>query len=315
MDRVRTASVALRQLHKDAYDGYRELLGPTLFNDLIRQTGVVQIWETEADSRSDIVARELREMHAIETRSLSAADLQQMFPGISPAIKRGILLVRNGYTINPGRLTASLAEILSREGGIIRQERVMKIIPRPNDGFDLITNVAYHHPQSVVVAAGAWSNALLKPLKVNLPLETERGYQLVLGECSLELSMPIMHRGRGFGFTPMEAGMSLSGTIEFAGVHAAPSEQRALALKSHAEKVFPGITGTNHRIWMGLRPSLPDSVPAIGRVPSLPNLFVAVGHGHYGLTGAPATGNLLTDIIMNRAPRIDPGAYALGRFC
>jgi D-amino-acid dehydrogenase len=175
MDRVRTASVALRQLHKDAYDGYRKLLGPTLFNDLIRQTGVVQIWETEADSRSDIVARELREMHAIETRSLSAADLQQMFPGISPAIKRGILLVRNGYTVNPGRLTASLAEILSREGGIIRQERVMKIIPRPNDGFNLITNVAYHHPQSVVVAAGAWSNALLKPLKVNLPLETERG--------------------------------------------------------------------------------------------------------------------------------------------
>lgn len=315
MDRVRAASHALRQLHKDAYDGYRDLLGPALFQDLIKASGVVQVWESEHESRSDIVAQQLRDMHEIKTNFLSQDDLRQMFPGISSSIKRGILLTRNGYTVNPGRLTSALAEILVREGGSVRLERVMKILPQGGDGFNLITNTANHRTGRVVIAAGAWSKSLLKPLRVSLPLEAERGYHLLLQDCSLKLQMPVMHRGRGFGLTPMEDGMCLSGTVEFGGVHAPPSEHRALVLKNHAEKVFPEIGGTIRRIWMGLRPSLPDSIPAIGRVPSYSDLFVAVGHGHYGMTGAPSTGKLLMEIIENRPPHIEPNPYALERFC
>ncbi|MBT1517372.1 FAD-binding oxidoreductase [Bradyrhizobium sp. SRL28] len=314
MDRVLASADALRALHKDAFDGYRELLGRNLFADLIRTSGVVQLWETEHESRSDAVARQLREKHGVRSELLSSETLRQMFPGISSAVKRGILLPRNGYTVSPARLTKTLSEIFIQAGGDIRCERVLKLVPREGGGFNLITNVGYHQAHSVVLAAGAWTKSLLDPLSIRLPLEPERGYHLLLGDCSLELQMPIMHRERGFGFTQMEDGMCLCGTVEFAGIHAPPCEERALILRRHGEKIFPGLKGTNKRIWMGLRPSLPDSVPAIGRVAARRDLYLAAGHGHYGMVGAPATARLIGDTLMGRTPTIDPKPYSLERF-
>jgi glycine/D-amino acid oxidase-like deaminating enzyme len=314
MPRVLKSANALRALHKDAFAEYRELLGPRFYGELIKSSGVVQLWETEGESRSDAVARELRELHGVQSETLSADELRQMFPGISPAVKRGLLLTRNGYTVSPPRLTKTLAEIFTREGGDIKCERVLKILPREGGRMGLLTNVGNHEAGTVVIAAGAWAKSLLEPLRVRLPLEAERGYHLLLSDCSLELRMPIMHRGRGFGFTPMEEGMCLAGTVEFAGVYAPPSEHRALILRQHGERLFPKLNGTNKRIWMGLRPSLPDSVPAIGRVPSHPGLCLAVGHGHYGMVGGPASARLLTEILHARSPSVDPKPYAVERF-
>ena len=314
MRRVLASAQALRALHKDAFEGYRELLGAQLYGELIRASGVVQLWERPQESRSDAVAREVRELHGVQCTNLSAVELRDMFPGISSIVTHGLLLTRNGYTVSPRRLTKSLAGIFVREGGDLRCERVLTILPREGGQTSLITNVGNHTADTVVIAAGAWSKSLLDPLRIRLPLEAERGYHLLLADCELELKMPIMHRGRGFGFTPMEEGMCLAGTVEFAGVEAPPTEDRGLILRRHAEKIFPKLNGRTTRIWMGPRPSLPDSVPAIGRVPFHSSLCLAVGHGHYGMVGAPASARLLTDILESRPPTVDPKPYALERF-
>ncbi|MET4234608.1 glycine/D-amino acid oxidase-like deaminating enzyme [Bradyrhizobium sp. LA6.10] len=311
MDRVRKSSHALRALHKMAYERYTELLGASQFSKLVRQSGVAQLWETETETRSDAVARELRDLHNVESQELSAKDLADMFPGISPRIKRGLLLPRNGFTPSPAGVTGALFQSFLREGGEFKQERVLKLLRREN-GYELISNVSNQFAHTLVIAAGAWSSSLLATINVSIPLEAERGYHLMLTNCSLNLKVPIMHRGRGFGLTPMAEGMSLCGTIEFGGVDRPPSERRAIILRHHAEKIFPGIRGDNSRIWMGLRPSFPDSVPAIGYLSR--NLFVAIGHGHYGMVGGPATGRLAMELIEGRKPHIDPFPYRPERF-
>ena len=65
---------------------------------------------------------------------------------------------------------------------------------------------------------------------------------------------------------------------------------------------------------MGCRPSLPDSVAAIGPVARHPGLFAAVGHGHDGMIGAPSTGRLIAEMMTGAKPHIDPVAYGLSRF-
>ena len=311
--RVRAQSDALRALHANAYDQYRAMLGDGAFRELVRQAGLVQVWSGTGRGRAEQVGRDLNARHGIVTQDLGPDDLRQLFPGIS-GVARGLLYPRNGHLVSPARITAALADAVCAEGGDISQERVLKLIPREGGGYLVMTNLANHVVDAAVVAGGAWSKALLSPLGVTLPLETERGYHLELASPSIELRLPIIHKSRGFCLTPMADGLRLAGTVEIGGLEAPPNEARALRLRSHAEALFPGLTGASQRIWMGFRPTMPDSVPAIGPVPGRPGLFVAVGHGHYGMIGGPATGRLVAELATGATPHVNPAPYGMQRF-
>lgn len=310
---VRRSSAAMRALHRDAYDRYRELLGAETFRELFRQSGLVQVWSGTGISRAEEVARDLNRAAGVETQELGPDDLRQIFPGIAGAT-RGLLFPRNGHTVSPARVTAALADALRAEGGELRRERVLKLIPREGGGWTLLTNLANHEAAAVVVAAGSWSARLVAPLGVPLPLETERGYHLELAGPSVSLRMPIIDKTRSFALTPMADGLRLAGTVEIAGLEAPPNEARAVALRRGAEALFPGLTAAAQRMWMGFRPTLPDSVPAIGPVPGRPGLMLAVGHGHTGMIGGPATGRLVAELLAGERPHIPPEPYGMQRF-
>ena len=314
MKSVLAASDALRALHRDSHQRYMELLGPAHFADLIRNEGSVHVFEKDEPGTSERVQNELMARHGITPRRLSAEDLRDIYPDISARARRGLLFERNGFTINPSRLTATLAELFRAAGGTIACERVMKLIPRPLAGFLVMTNGANRLADAVVVAAGAHSKRLLDPLKVTFPLDTERGYHLMLGAPSVTPRMPLILKDRGIAVTPMEHGLRLAGTVEIAGLEAAPDERRASALLESTRALFPTLQSTDTRIWMGFRPSLPDSVPAIGAVPGIDGLFVAAGHGHTGMVGASETGMLVRALVLRQKPAIDPAPYALERF-
>jgi D-amino-acid dehydrogenase len=112
----------------------------------------------------------------------------------------------------------------------------------------------------------------------------------------------------------MEHAMRLAGTVELADAYAPPNEARAHILGNHARSLFPSMTWTHGSMWMGHRPALPDSIPVIGAVPKIPRLFIATGHGHYGVVGAPATGQLLAELVSGRPPHIDPRPFDPTRF-
>jgi len=81
-----------------------------------------------------------------------------------------------------------------------------------------------------------------------------------------------------------------------------------------SEKVLPGIKTGGGTQWMGFRPSLPDTLPVIGRSPGNPNVLYAFGHGHLGLTQSAATARLVADLALGREPAIDLRPYRPERF-
>lgn len=313
LDRVLKISDALRALHKDTFECWQDLVGPEVFGDLIRRTGQVHIWDVEEESPGAAVERQIRERHGLTAEVLTTDDLQQMLPGISRDVKRGLLVPGNGYTVNPGRLVGALADALRHEGGDIVAERAMKIIPGEG-GHMVMTNVANRSAAHVVVAAGAWSKELLNPLGIAVPLETERGYHAMLPSPSIEPRYTVSYKSRGFGVTPMEGGLRAAGTVEIAGLHAPPDERRALVLAERARALFPGLEHGEPRLWMGFRPSMPDSLPVLGPVRSLPGLFLAFGHGHFGMTGGPPSARLVSALVTGRATPVDPTPYSIARF-
>lgn len=313
LDRVMAISDAMRALHRDAFICWQELVGPSVFAQLVRRSGQIAIWDGDGQTPGAAIEARIRERHGVETQRLGADDLRQMLPGIARTITAGLFVPGNGYTISPARLVAALADAFRAEGGEILPERAYKIIPREGR-HTVLTNVANRPATAVVVATGAWSKQLLGPLGITVPLETERGYHAMLPSPSIEPRYTISYKSRGFGLTPMEGGLRAAGSVEFAGLDAAPDERRAHLLAGHARALFPGLEHGEPRIWMGHRPSTPDSLPVLGPVPGHPGLFLAFGHSHFGMTGGPPSGRLVSALVTGAPPPIDPAPFSIRRF-
>jgi len=314
LDRVIAISDAMRALHRDSLSCWQELLGPSLYGDLIRPLGQVQVWEGDAEAANSGVERQVRERHGIKSEALTADDLRQMFPGISREVTRGLLVPGNGHTVSPQRSVNTLGEVFRKEGGTLINERAMKLIPRDGGGWMVMTNLANRSAEHVVVAMGAWSRQLLDPLGIKVALETERGYHAMLFDPEVMPALPISNKTRAFGVTPMEDGLRVAGTVEIAGLEAPPNEERAKVLVQHARRMFPALSGSKVRYWMGFRPSTPDSLPILGPAAARPGLHFVFGHGHFGMTGGPPSGRLVARLITGQAPGLDPAPYAAQRF-
>jgi glycine/D-amino acid oxidase-like deaminating enzyme len=85
-------------------------------------------------------------------------------------------------------------------------------------------------------------------------------------------------------------------------------------LLANVRTMFPEVNTDGHRFWMGFRPSTPDSLPMLGEATGRPGLFLAVGHGHFGMTGGPPSGRLISQLINGKPTAIDAAAYAPQRF-
>ena len=180
-----------------------------------------------------------------------------------------------------------------------------RIVPGAQ-GWHLQGERASFDADSVVLAAGAWSAALLRPLGLDVPLESQRGYHLHLRQPGIALGRPVVLADRKIFISPMETGLRIAGTVEFGGLDAPPTERRAAMLGPQVKPGLPGIRlEQDGQTWMGHRPCMPDSMPVIGPVPGLAGLWCAFGHGHLGLTGAANTGLLIAaamrgDNVMSR---------------
>jgi D-amino-acid dehydrogenase len=151
-----------------------------------------------------------------------------------------------------------------------------------------------------------------------VPLETERGYHLMIRDPEAMPRIPTADADGKFVATPMELGLRFAGTVELAGLDAPPDFRRARILLEQGRRMLPGLA-TRHAeerisVWMGHRPSLPDSLPVLGPSRTTPDVIYAFGHGHIGMTAAPMTGKIVADLVAGRRAPIDIAPFAPGRF-
>jgi glycine/D-amino acid oxidase-like deaminating enzyme len=311
---VFASAQALHELHSPALDAYRELLGPEHFSDVIRETGQLHIWEHEHETAGDVITREIHQRYGIRAKELSSAEIHDLVPDLSSRIRQGIFFPRHGHTVSPLRLVQTIGRLFLEGGGAFRQERVMKIVPREGFTFRLITNLSDSLSEKVLVAAGMWSKQLLAPLGIFLPLEAERGYHVELRGASINLSLPILHKDRAIGAIPMETGLRIAGMVEIAGLEAPLNERHGDALLTNALDLFPTLEFEQRSLWMGFRPSTPDSVPILSDVRRNPGLFIATGHGQTGITAGAVSGRLVANMMTQRPVTLGLEPYSLARF-
>jgi D-amino-acid dehydrogenase len=162
---------------------------------------------------------------------------------------------------------------------------------------------------SVVLAAGAYSGALMRGLGIRLPLQAGKGYHR---DCEPAEGRPtVLHRACRLAenmvfCTPMNGFVRFAGTLEFSGVNHDIRRPRLEQLTNASRRYLTTMDNPIIRSeWCGLRPCLPDGLPAVGQVPSLSGLLIATGHAMAGLTLGPVTGKLISECILDGSPSID----------
>lgn len=310
--RRRHNAQALASLNQKSYDGYRWLLDRQQHCDLIRECGQLTVWRQGIPP--DSVAREMRERLGVEAHALDARELSSVQPGLSTEYTRGVLFPGNGFTVNPQRLVHTITQNFQAAGGTFHRAKVLDFEQGPEGPKALLTDRGSIAVQRLVIATGAWSAQLVSRLGVKIPMEAERGYHLTIYGAQSPLLHPVLDAEQRIMLTPMEFGLRIAGTVEFAGVDAAPDFARSAMLKQQAARVLQTLPQGQESHWMGMRPSMPDSLPVIDRHPAFNNVFFAFGHGHQGLSGAPETGRLVADLLLGRTPTIDPTPFRHSRF-
>lgn len=178
---------------------------------------------------------------------------------------------------------------------------------------DRVTGVETHagplQADKVVIASGAWSQALLGDLTGEVKIEPVRGQILLFR--SVPGLLPFVVYGGGQYLVPRRDGLILAGsTLEYAGFEKSVTEAARDALHRFALEVFPPLARAElvHQ-WAGLRPGSPGNVPTISAHPRIRNLYLNSGHFRYGVTMAPASAELLRDLMLGHAPPLDSTPY------
>ncbi len=312
----RVASIA-RELHalsQHAASDWRKLTKGTALDGFFHDGGWLKVYETEAAFEKTAAARKLMDALGVGYELLSADDIRNLEPALAPIFHHGIFQKSSLRCDDPAGLVRAMVDEAVSAGAAFRVATVTALEPqgqrvRVRCGSETLG------ARRVVVAAGAWSRRLAAQVGHKVPLDTERGYHVMLprGTEAL-LSRPVLNGERSFVLSPMRAGLRMTSQVEIAGVDAPPNFARVRHLLPEARRMLPELDVREESVWMGCRPSLPDSLPVIGPARNAPNVLFAFGHQHLGLTLAAVTAFAVAAVVAGREPAVDLSPYRPERF-
>ncbi|HEX5327376.1 MAG TPA: FAD-binding oxidoreductase [Acetobacteraceae bacterium] len=309
---------ALRPLVEDAPARHRKLAEEAGVGELIRQQGLLYVFPDRAAFEAESLAWRLRRDCGARWIELDENELRQREPDLDRRYRFGIFVEEGGHCVDPGSYVAALVEAGIAGGAELRRVRALGFRIEDRRLVAVRSEAGEIGCDKAVIAAGARSRELAAEAGDRVPLETERGYHAVIAHPEVGPRHPIMPSDGKMSITMMAHGLRIAGQVELAGLEAAPNWRRGEILRDFALRMWPGLPRDlpveRVKLWMGHRPSTPDSLPCIGPASGCPDVIHAYGHGHVGLASGAATGRLVADLAGGMSPTIDPRPYAAQRF-
>ncbi len=301
--RVQTAMMRLSQATLEPFLAREGLL------PFLRRDGNLQVYESEAEFRASLPGWAARAAEGIDFRHLRGGEIGDIQPGLAPRFTHATFTPGWWSVTDPRDYTLALADRLRARGGRIEIAEARALVPGGVETRASVMRAAW-----TVLAAGALSQRIARTAGVRIPLETERGYNTTLPKGAFDLRTQVTFGGHGFVVTRIGEGIRVGGAVELGGLDLPPNYARAEAMLKKAATFLPGLKTTGGTQWMGFRPSLPDTLPAIGPLGPRPDVICAFGHGHLGLTQATGTAEIVADLITGGTPAIDIRPFSPHRF-
>jgi D-amino-acid dehydrogenase len=313
--RVAATALALQPLLREAPAQHRRLAEEAGVGELITRHGVLFVFPSRADFEAEGLSWRLRRENGTRWLELSEEELRQREPTLDRHYKFALLVEENGQCRDPGAYVNALVQHACGLGATHRHSQATGLRIEARRLRAVRTDTGDIDCDKAVIAAGARSKMLAAVAGDRVPLETERGYHVVIENPGIAPRYPVMPSDGKMACVMTPQGLRLAGQVELAGLAAAPNWGRADVLRNFARQVFPGLPADLQvKTWMGHRPSTPDGLPCIGPASGCSDVIHAFGHGHVGLTAGATTGRLVADLISGKPPAIDLAPYSAARF-
>jgi len=256
----------------------------------------------------EVLLEELEHIQAagqdIKFDVLSGDEARSVEPVLSHEVGAAIRLRGQRY-VHPGDFVARLADSVRDRGGVIREGAAVTRLADTGSGVAVTTSDGeVERFDAAVLATGAWLDRLARGLGVRTPVQAGRGYSFSVPVDRVPTG-PVYLPAQRVACTPLGGDrLRVAGMMEFRAPDAPLDRRRIDAIVAAARPLLRGADLDDRRDeWVGARPCTPDGLPLIGRTRS-PHVHVAGGHGMWGITLGPVTGQLLAEaIVTGRTPR------------
>jgi D-amino-acid dehydrogenase len=281
------------------------------------ERGLLMTYQTSDTEREEIEAAHVANANGIRAEILSPAEVQKLEPDVRIDVRGGIYFPGDAQLI-PQQLVEQLAAYVQEQGVTIHfHTPVTDFGIKGNQVVSIETEKGSYAFDEVVLAAGAWSGLFGSKLGLSLPVQGGKGYSFTVPGVRNNVRIPTLLLEARVAVTPMGKDLRFGGTMEINGVDHTVNMNRVQGIVQAIPKYYPDLNiamPKKEDVWYGLRPCSPDGLPYIGRAHHLANLLIATGHGMMGVSLAPATARLVTDLITGSKTELDLAPFDPNRF-
>jgi D-amino-acid dehydrogenase len=306
--RAHRAGPLLRDLNLASRALFEELAAATANEFQLTREGLLLLFQSRRALEEEARHAARAEALGMPAAVLDAEGVGALEPSLSVDVTGGVHYPLDAH-VTPFRFCAALTRLVGERGGSIVWNAAVTGWRASGRRVSAARTEGREFPaDEFVVAAGAWSAALLRKLNVRLSMEPGKGYSLTLASPPELPRRSLLLQEARVAVTPMGSALRVGGTMELGSRSAGINPPRvrgilrslARYLPAFKPRVFEGVAP-----WSGLRPCTPDGLPYLGRTARWENVVVATGHAMLGLSMGPVTGKLVAELISGETPAID----------
>ncbi len=281
-----------------------------------REDGWLFLYRSQEAWQASAWAREIYDQFKLAWQALDSQALAALEPDLNRGFAKAMWVSGAASVDEPGTVVRALARHLIEEAGVRFVRDAVLGLNQAGPGWQLATASGQRlQADRVVLALGPWARDFLRAQwGWKLPMLHERGYHLHFAWTGAGLKRPIYDTAGGYVLSPMGSGMRLTTGVELDAADAPAHPRMIEAAEAAARQVLPLGGRLAPPLWLGSRPTLPDSRPILDAAPGQAGVWLALGHQHIGFSTGPGSGELIAALMMGEAAPIDPSAFAALRW-
>jgi D-amino-acid dehydrogenase len=304
---MRQAMPLLRDLSLASVELFTELSEIKEIDFGFEQRGLLMLHKSVGGERENLEMADLALQFGIDAKVLDVQQIAELEPNIQTRATGGVYYRQDAH-LDPALFVKKMSTYLEQKEVVIHTHaEVVGLEGSKGKVTRVQTSRGDFVADEVVLAGGAWSTGIIRNLQIKLPVQPAKGYSFTFEQPRTKPRIPILLSEPKVAVTPLAQGLRFAGTLEFAGLDLSINMRRVRAILNTIPAYFSDIDPPDIRqakIWSGLRPCTPDGLPFLGRCEEFQNLIVATGHAMLGISLAPITGKLVSELVLHKTPSI-----------
>lgn len=305
---VENTKTVLRDLSWLSKKLYQDFAKKENFDFAFEEKGLVNLYRTSKGRDKQLHEAEIANKIGVEVKDLSADEVQALDPHLRMDIKGAIYYPGDAH-LYPHLFMQCLRDYLKKSdrSEVHFETEVQNLVFSNKKITKVITTKGTFEGDEILISSGAWSPGLVKNLKINIPIQAAKGYNVTLKNPTIKPNHPYLLSEAKVAVTPMANDLRFAGTLEIDGINDRINPRRVQGIIKQVPDYFPDFDMNQFndiRPWSGLRPCSPDGLPYLGRLKHYENLTVAAGHAMVGMSLGTGTGKIISQIIADKTPEV-----------